>query len=358
MKAKEFIIVESKKGRRDTNNNLKPRNPVAKNLNITASGAGQHKDRKASVKRGDVKHKGQDLGESSTQGEIQRKIDHNKKLLAVARQQGWNSTVKDIESAIANLQTQLKTAPTEMPAEKPRTSVPAGYKYNPYREEESDGDNVKIFHYLKLPNGKEVDVDFTPYQEMTGKDISLWIKLGMPKRQGIGPLDSEELEQMARDQGVAESSYTTEKQLLTRIRQIMHDRKLSGTESNAGELHRLKQQLKDMRSQQGVAEGRAGDFKEGKTHISPSGVKTNMDPSDDDYAINYGKDSNIANFRKKQGVDVKTGNKKVDEVDMSSPEFQRALASLKKKAQQGPMKTVYDPRTGKYKVVPVKSKGE
>ena len=49
--------------------------------------------------------------------------------------------------------------------------------------------------------------------------------------------------------------YTTEKQIMTRIRQIMHDRKISGTESNAGELHRLKRQLKDLRSQQSVAEG-------------------------------------------------------------------------------------------------------
>ena len=55
-------------------------------------------------------------------------------------------------------------------------------------------------------------------------------------------------------QGVSEGSYTTKQQILTRIRQIMHDRKLSGTESNAGELLRLKQQLKDLRSQQGVAE--------------------------------------------------------------------------------------------------------
>ena len=57
--------------------------------------------------------------------------------------------------------------------------------------------------------------------------------------------------------GVAEG-HTTEKQIMTRIRQIMHDRKLSGTESNAGELHRLKQQLKDLRSQQNVAEGIGG----------------------------------------------------------------------------------------------------
>ena len=60
--------------------------------------------------------------------------------------------------------------------------------------------------------------------------------------------------QFANDEkGVAEG-LTTEKQILTRIRQIMYDRKLSGTESNAGELLRLKQQLKDLRSQQGVAE--------------------------------------------------------------------------------------------------------
>ena len=51
-----------------------------------------------------------------------------------------------------------------------------------------------------------------------------------------------------------EEGYTTEKQIMTRIRQIMHDRKISGTESNAGELLRLKQQLKDLRSQQDVAE--------------------------------------------------------------------------------------------------------
>ena len=55
-------------------------------------------------------------------------------------------------------------------------------------------------------------------------------------------------------EGVSEGSYTTEKQIMTRIRQIMHDRKLSGTESNAGELLRLKQQLKDLRSQQNMAE--------------------------------------------------------------------------------------------------------
>lgn len=51
-------------------------------------------------------------------------------------------------------------------------------------------------------------------------------------------------------------------------------------------------------------------LKEGKKHISPSGVETDMDPSDDDYAINYGKKGGVASFRKSQGLDVKTGKKK------------------------------------------------
>jgi hypothetical protein len=37
-------------------------------------------------------------------------------------------------------------------------------------------------------------------------------------------------------------------------------------------------------------------------HISPSGVKTNMDPSDDDYDINYGKNGLVAKFRKAKGM--------------------------------------------------------
>jgi len=45
-----------------------------------------------------------------------------------------------------------------------------------------------------------------------------------------------------------------------------------------------------------------------------------------------------------------------DRNEMDTPEFQRALASVKQKAQQGPMKTVYDPRIKKYKVVPASEK--
>ena len=77
-----------------------------------------------------------------------------------------------------------------------------------------------------------------------------------------------------KNEDVAEG-LTTEKQILTRIRQIMYDRKLSGTESNAGELLRLKQQLKDLRSQQGVAEDLDEDlrkwFKDKWVRFGPDG---------------------------------------------------------------------------------------
>jgi len=50
---------------------------------------------------------------------------------------------------------------------------------------------------------------------------------------------------------------------------------------------------------------------ESKWHISPSGVKTNMSPTDDDYEINYGKNGLVAKDRRSRGVDVRTGSRKV-----------------------------------------------
>jgi ParB-like nuclease domain len=56
---------------------------------------------------------------------------------------------------------------------------------------------------------------------------------------------------------IAEETSTdqkSKKQILIRIRQILYDRKLSGTISNAGELHRLRQQLKDLRNKKNISE--------------------------------------------------------------------------------------------------------
>jgi hypothetical protein len=76
-----------------------------------------------------------------------------------------------------------------------------GYTYITDIDEEED--NRKIFHMLKTPEGKTIDIDFTPYAYMSKDDVELYIKLGMPKRQGIGPLDSEKLQKMAQIKGVA-----------------------------------------------------------------------------------------------------------------------------------------------------------
>ena len=57
------------------------------------------------------------------------------------------------------------------------------------------------------------------------------------------------------------------------------------------------------------------NIKEGREHISPSGVKTNMSPQDDDYEINYGKKGLVAKDRKARGVDIATGTKKVEEAN-------------------------------------------
>jgi hypothetical protein len=78
-----------------------------------------------------------------------------------------------------------------------------GYTY--FTEIEKEEDNQKIFHMLKTPDGKTVSVDFTPYRHMSQDDVKLYIKLGMPKRQGPGPLNSEELRSMAQSKGVAEA---------------------------------------------------------------------------------------------------------------------------------------------------------
>ena len=76
-----------------------------------------------------------------------------------------------------------------------------GYTYMTDLDREED--NQKIWHMIKTPDGKTVDVDFTPYEYMTKDDVELYVKLDMPKRQGGGPLDSKQLQKMAQIKGVA-----------------------------------------------------------------------------------------------------------------------------------------------------------
>lgn len=80
-------------------------------------------------------------------------------------------------------------------------------------------------------------------------------------------------------------------------------------------------------------------IKETKSHISPSGVKTNMSPKDDDYAINYGKEGSVAKFRKNRGMDVKTGKKvaeefnPADKITVDVPLFIRLLEYAREDAK-------------------------
>ena len=66
-----------------------------------------------------------------------------------------------------------------------------GHKYIPDIEDEDD--NRKIWHKIVTPQGKTIDVDFTPYEYMDQEDIEHYIKLGYPSRRGISPLDKEDL---------------------------------------------------------------------------------------------------------------------------------------------------------------------
>jgi hypothetical protein len=146
MKIKD-IIIESKTVKLEPQ---RPRNFVAKNAMKVTSGAGAHKDKKRADKQGDVKHKKQMMPMESYG---QRQFEVN------------------------------------------------GYVYMTEIEEEED--NRKIWHMLKTPEGKTIDVDFTPYSYMSKNDVELYIKLGMPQRQGPGPLDREKLQKMAQIKGIA-----------------------------------------------------------------------------------------------------------------------------------------------------------
>jgi hypothetical protein len=78
----------------------------------------------------------------------------------------------------------------------------------------------------------------------------------------------------------------------------------------------------ELTGQQGVSEG--------KKHISPSGVETTMDPRDDDYDVNYGREGGVAKFRKSQGLDVRTGSKRIKEQGVSEGHADQQRKILKK----------------------------
>jgi len=70
-------------------------------------------------------------------------------------------------------------------------------------DEEDEGDVRKMYHSAIDPNGKEHMIDFSPYAVMDKETFKMWIKSGMPKRQGSGPLDKEDIMKIAQAKGIA-----------------------------------------------------------------------------------------------------------------------------------------------------------
>jgi hypothetical protein len=75
-------------------------------------------------------------------------------------------------------------------------------------EKDYEDDNIKIFHEVECTffiwdtesgpmkhwkERKKMSMDWSPYSFPTQEDFNLWIDLGMPKRIGIGPLNSKDL---------------------------------------------------------------------------------------------------------------------------------------------------------------------
>ena len=73
-----------------------------------------------------------------------------------------------------------------------------GYVYS--TAEDRDDDVTKIEHYLETPFGEVIDIDWSPYKTMSREDVELYIKLGAPKRIGIGPLNREDLKRLDSDE--------------------------------------------------------------------------------------------------------------------------------------------------------------
>ena len=221
MKAKEFDI--------------KKRNPNWRTMqDIRRSGAGgQHKDKKRAAKQGEVKHKSQVAESEHLELYGLRIGDTVTAKIDGGRVQG---DIIDIYPEDMEVELFLRGPETG------RTVV-VDVRDTEIVEATGDEKFDTMMRRIKKDTKKQATADRRERDTESRRR----------SRDAFGPSPADKLS--IRPDKDVEEGLTTEKQILTRIRQIMNDRKLSGTESNAGELHRLKRQLKDLRSQQSVAEG-------------------------------------------------------------------------------------------------------
>ena len=105
MKATEFLRESKDK---KTIPAAKPRNFVAKNSKMGMGGAGAHKDKKKSVKQGDVKHKGKVFAEEG--GEV-NVAEMQKKLAELEKRK---EILRDAVNKARNITTEIKYDDTVM----------------------------------------------------------------------------------------------------------------------------------------------------------------------------------------------------------------------------------------------------
>lgn len=256
MRAKDFIPPS------------KPRNPVVRQQQT--SGAGVHKDKKKAQKQGDTKHKKKMFDEEQGTAE-----DYN--------------PVSWLRDIIADLHGRASAHPEKF-KQAVRAEVAPWANDDPEGFEKAYKAAYDSFYHVQ---SDQEDDDYTDYTMRQGER-------GSPDRFRRESGGDEKFDNMMKS--------ITNKRAVNKQKKADNQQRSQDAFNNmfGGDADFLTRGLNI----------RKKNVKEGgidKTHISPSGVKTNMPPTDDDYAINYGKNGLVAKDRKARGVDVATGNKRAAE---------------------------------------------
>ena len=80
-----------------------------------------------------------------------------------------------------------------------------GFTYS--QEKDYEPDNIKIFHTVVTPEGKEVSMDWSSYSTPSQSDFELWVEIGLPdrmhpalgERRVLCPLDTKDLVKIRMD---------------------------------------------------------------------------------------------------------------------------------------------------------------
>ena len=337
MKAKEFLIVEAKKNS-PTGSKVKTRNPVAKNLGVTASGAGAHRDKKRDAKMGVEKHK----------KTIPEAVDYEQ----LARQgkspwdQGWRSFWNNVPDHFNPYE---KGTPEYKDWDQGWRDADMNPRHYEGIEAEAYDRDPDEYHVLR-------------HETQFDKDREITLPAAWTK---VKQFDSYQEAKQAYE--AMKAKYPKDRFTITTHRKRVGEGVAEGSEEFlpsqvAAKVMMLSRPEKDALISHITQYQQAQKIQQALLNI----------PTDMLNIIKSLSDSQLVSLlqvlapswrekrdaEKKAGLDRINSKKGVKEGEMDTPQFQQALASVKKSAAQGPKKTVYDPKTGKYKVVPVNAQGK